>query len=285
MRNIIKNFFNINPLGMNLRNFLISAYNPKASMLLAKDKSRTKRILSENGIMTPETIFEINELSEIEMLGNLPDEFVIKPSKGSGGSGILVLTKKDDYFVDPAGQKYSMKELIGHAKKILGGEYSGLAEKDTAIIEKRIFPSEKIIFKRAAGLPDIRIFCVNSVPVMSMMRYSTIESNGRANLSAGAIGLAIDIGTGKITKIHTKNKGVVISFEDIGIPKGYIVPKWEEIKSIAIKASKLSGLGIIGVDVVLDSDDNVMIIEINGRPGIEIQNINEKSLLDEMFFL
>jgi glutathione synthase/RimK-type ligase-like ATP-grasp enzyme len=209
----------------------------------------------------------------------------MKPSKGSGGSGILVLKKNDKNFLDPSGEEYSINDLKRHSKRILNGEYSGLAERDIVIIEKRIFPSEKIVFERAAGLPDVRVFCVNNVPVMSMMRYSTKETKGRANLSAGAIGLAIDIETGKITKIHSKQKDVKLSLKNLGIPLEYTIPKWEEIKRVAVKASKLSGLKIIGVDVILDSNDDVMIIEINGRPGIEIQNINEKSLINGMFFL
>jgi hypothetical protein len=117
---------------------------------------------------------------------------------------------------------------------------------------------------------------------MAMMRYSTKETKGRANLSAGAIGLAIDIASGKISHIHTKKNDVKITAKELGIPSNFVFPKWEEIKKIAIKSSMVSGLVISGIDVILDGDDNVLVLEINGRPGIEIQNVNEESLFQIM---
>ncbi|MEI7891221.1 MAG: sugar-transfer associated ATP-grasp domain-containing protein [bacterium] len=282
MKNKLKNIFSKIPLGMNLRNYLILASNPFSSMLLAKNKVATKKLLSKNGIATAKTILEIDSVWNLRLLENLPDEFVIKPSSGSGGAGILVLKKKEAFFVDPSGQQHSLQQIKKHIRKILDGEFSGSAYDDVAIIEERIFPSKKIIFKRAAGLPDIRVFCVNFKPVMAMMRYSTKETQGRANLSAGAIGLAIDIATGKISHVHTKKKDVKITTKDLGIPADFVMPKWEQIKKIAVKSSKVSGLVISGIDVILDADDNVLVLEINGRPGIEIQNVNEESLLEIM---
>ncbi|MFC2017936.1 hypothetical protein ACFLTQ_01355 [Chloroflexota bacterium] len=35
-----------------------------------------------------------------------------------------------------------------------------------------------------------------------------------------------------------------------------------------------------GIDLVLNQMDEIKIIEVNGQPGLEIRNINEKSLAD-----
>jgi alpha-L-glutamate ligase-like protein len=277
--------FRKEPLGMNLRNYLILASNSFSSLMLAKDKVATKKLLEEHGILTSKTVMQINSVWDLRLLENLPEDFVIKPGKGSGGGGILVLKKVEDYFQDPSGEKYTLAKISKHIRNILDGEFSGSDNEDVALIEKRLYPSEKIIFERAAGLPDIRIFCVNFKPVMAMMRYATKETKGRANLSAGAIGLGIDIETGTISHIHAKKEKTVLTFEDLGIPRDFVIPKWEEIKKIAIKSSEISGLRVSGIDVILDSDDNVLVLEINGRPGIEIQNVNEKSLLDDMLKL
>jgi alpha-L-glutamate ligase-like protein len=282
MKNKLKNIFTEKPLGMNLRNYLILANNPFESMLLAKDKVATKELLSGNGIATAKTITLIDTVWNLKLLEKLPKEFVIKPSSGSGGAGIMVLKKEKDFFVDPSGQEYSLAEVRKHVRKILDGEFSGSAYDDTAIIEERLTPSKKIVFERAAGLPDIRVFCINFKPVMAMMRYSTKETKGRANLSAGAIGLAIDIKTGKISHVHAKKEIVKITTHDLGIPDDFVFPKWKEILDISVKSSKVSGLVVSGIDVILDANDQVLVLEINGRPGIEIQNVNEESLLSAM---
>jgi alpha-L-glutamate ligase-like protein len=277
--------FEKEPLGMNLRNYLILVNNAFPAMMLAKDKVATKKLLNENGIATAQTIALIQTARDLRLLQYLPDEFVIKPGRGSGGAGILVLEKIENSFQDPSGEKYTVKKIIKHVRNILGGEFSGSFEEDVAMVEKRLFPLDMIVFDRAAGLPDIRIFCIKHLPVMAMMRYATGETRGRANLSAGAIGLAIDIESGKISHIHAKKEKTKITMDDLNISKDFVMPKWNEIKKIASQASKVSGLMISGIDVVLDRSDRVLVLEINGRPGIEIQNINEKSLLEDMLKL
>ncbi|MFA7209178.1 MAG: sugar-transfer associated ATP-grasp domain-containing protein [Parcubacteria group bacterium] len=276
----IKEIFTSVPLGMNLRNYAIQVFNPRESMLLAKDKLATKKLLVENDIPTPATYSILEKHSDLKLIARFPSEVVLKPNHGHGGNGILVLERKSGGYFDPAGESHSIRNIEKHILKILDGEFSGFMEKDTAIVEERLYPSSKIIFKYAAGLPDIRIFCINHIPVMAMLRYATKETNGRANLSMGAIGIAIDVGTGVFTHLHKKKEGADITLDDLGIPAGFIMPKWKEMKDVAIKASRFSGLSVAGIDLILDRKDRVMVLEINGRPGIEIQNINEKSLLN-----
>lgn len=282
MNKFLQNHFRSEPLGMNLRNYAIQLFNPRESMILAKDKIATKKLLTENGIPVPKTYLEKNSALLPAELSSLPPRFVIKPSQGHGGNGILVLERNGEHFSDPAGNRYSFKKIREHVKRIIEGEYSGSSENDTAVFEERLEPSARIIFRYASGLPDIRVFCLNSVPVMAMMRYATKESNGRANLSMGAIGLSIDLASGRFKHIHRKDETGPIPFSYLGIDKDFIVPKWEEMKMIAAKASSASGLRIAGVDLILDSSDQVMVLEINGRPGIEIQNVNEESLLGKL---
>jgi alpha-L-glutamate ligase-like protein len=280
MIDLIKQYFSAVPLGMNLRNYAIQIFNSKEAMLLAKDKVATKKLLHSHGIAMPASYFELENRSDFNLIEKFPQEFVFKPSHGHGGSGILVLERRNGGFFDPAGERHALSDIERHLLKILDGEFSGFLEHDVAIVEERLAPSKKIIFKYAAGLPDIRIFCVDFVPSMAMLRYATKDTNGRANLSMGAIGISIDLKTGAFTHLHRKKEDDLLSFAELGVPDGFVLPKWEEMKKVAIKASKLSGLRISGVDLILDKNDRVMVLEINGRPGIEIQNINEKSMLE-----
>lgn len=273
------------PLGMNLRNFLIREYNPRESLDFAKDKAGAKRLFSERGITVPKTFFEIENYTDLEKIKLFPEEFVIKPARGFGGNGIMVLRKNGLNFLDPSGEIFTEKHIRRHIRKILDGEYSGHKESDVALVEERIFPSPKIIFKHSAGLPDIRIFCVNFVPVMAMMRHSTKATRGRANLSVGAIGISIDIETGKITHLFSKKEEREFKLRDFDIPENFCVPHWKKLIETSIEASRLSRLPISGVDLIIDRRDRVVLIEINGRPGIEIQNVNKKSLLGSMNLL
>ncbi len=111
------------------------------------------------------------------------------------------------------------------------------------------------------------------------MRYPTLESKGRSNLAQGALGIGIEIETGAITHIHSKKGKREYLPEDLGIPPSFVMPKWEETKMLAVKSAELSQLGLCGVDIILDIEDRLVVLEINGRPGLEIQNINEDSLL------
>ncbi|MFA5871643.1 MAG: sugar-transfer associated ATP-grasp domain-containing protein [Parcubacteria group bacterium] len=273
------------PLGMNLRNYLIREYNSFESLDLAKDKSGAKRLFSEHGIITPKTFFEIKSFSDLSKISLFPDEFVIKPSRGFGGNGIMVLQKNSQGFLDPSGEVFSENKIRKHIRKILDGEFSGHKEEDVAIVEERIFASPKITFKESAGLPDIRIFCVNYVPVMAMMRHSTKATRGRANLTVGAIGIGIDVETGRVTHLFSKKEEREFKLSDFDIPENFRVPHWKQLIEASIEASKLSQLSISGVDLIIDRNDRVVLIEINGRPGIEIQNVNKKSLLESMRLL
>lgn len=274
---IIRRFFSQTPLGMNYRNYLI---REERSALLRQVKSKAdfKRILGRNGIATPRTIEEIHDFSDMPLISSFPDEFVVKPNRGHGGRGIILLQRKQGHFVNPSGDTYTKKDIKRHLRRILDGDFSGYIASDIAIIEERLYPSEKLQFKNAYGLSDIRIWCFHFQPVMAMLRYPTFKSKGRANLAAGGIGIGLDVVSGRPTYIHFKSALVEPQPAELGIPSSFAMPRWTEMKDIAVACSRISELNITGVDLVLDSDDRVRVLEVNGRPGLEIQNINEASL-------
>ncbi len=47
---------------------------------------------------------------------------------------------------------------------------------------------------------------------------------------------------------------------------------------IAALAYEMTGLGYIGVDVVIDRDKGAMVLEFNARPGLSIQIANQCGL-------
>ncbi|MDP2708894.1 MAG: sugar-transfer associated ATP-grasp domain-containing protein [bacterium] len=277
-----KTLFYHYPLGINLRNYLIKRANSPAALRLADDKIAFKKLLRQNGLKTANSFYEMNSHYDLCAVKSFPDEFVIKPNRGLGGNGIILIKRRGDDFINPSEKIYTDKELRQHVKRIMDGEYSGQMEQDACLIEERIYCSNKLRFKEALGLPDIRVFCFNNLPVLAMIRYPTAASAGRANLTAGALGLALDLESGAITRVSSKKTKRNYSLAEIGVPENFRLPAWSEIKAMAKKTAELSGLKIAGVDIVLDAADQPLVLEINGRPGLEIQNINGRSLLESM---
>ena len=57
------------------------------------------------------------------------------------------------------------------------------------------------------------------------------------------------------------------------------IPDWDTILDISARCYELTGLGYIGVDIVLDRDLGPLVLELNARPGLAIQIANRQGLL------
>ena len=264
-------------LGMNRRNLnYIYPGNPRKHFQLADDKLKTKAIMQQHGIPVPRTIRTYSNFFEIRALGTdlaAVDSFVIKPATGSGGGGILVVASRDeDDWIGISGKRHTAAELKKHISDILFGIYS-FDISDSAIIEERIEQHADMTVLSPFGLADIRVLLFRDEPVMSMTRLPTRQSEGRANLHQGAVGVGIDLSTGRTT--HAIFKGNPLTeHPDTKEPLiGRAIPCWNLILSIAREAAKAVPLKYLGVDISVSTNGPVL-LEINVRPGLEIQNAN-----------
>jgi len=214
--------------------------------------------------------------------------FVIKPSSSYGGKGIVVVKGKDSFGNYLIGShKYDPIALKDHIQKIILGEFltSQTSElTDVVLIEERIIPDNEF-GSISQGLADIRLIIFRGIPVMAMARIPTIESKGLANLKQGAIGAAISIKDGTITRAEYKQNEVTIHPDTKKPIIGFKFHNWNEILMIGCLSQKSTGLGYAGVDLVLDVDNRVLVLEVNKRPGLEIQNINLKGLISRLSFI
>jgi len=264
-------------LGLNARNLLyVGRYNTRANKKFADDKMFTKNYLSSRGIGVAKVFVLFKNHKELINFNpeSLPSSFVIKPNKGYGGEGILVITeKKGDKFIDIDGTKHNWKGLYRHMVSILDGKYAISGRGDMAIVEERLETHE--YFKRYVddGLPDIRVLVFNYVPVIAMLRLPTNESKGKANLQLGAVGIGIDIVSGKATYAVHKGKFVrhIPSGEKI---KDIKIPDWDKIVLMASTAQHVSQIGFLAVDIVLTTT-GVKILELNARAGLKVQIANQ----------
>ena len=103
---------------------------------------------------------------------------------------------------------------------------------------------------------------------MAMMRLATAESDGRANLHQGAVGVGLDIHSGKAINAVMHNLPITVH-PDTGVDLMKLeVPFWKEHLEIATKAYEMTNLGYLGADIVLDKFRGPMMLELNAsRPG------------------
>lgn len=266
-------------LGMNERNIrYISKYNQRQYFPLVDDKLKTKKLLMNSDIHVPELIATVKQQSDVKRLKNyLPEEggFVIKPAKGSGGKGILVVQENhQSHFLKPNGQTLYLDHLQHHCSNILAGLYSLGGKPDVAIVERLINFNQLFAEYSFEGVPDIRVIIFQGYPVMAMMRLSTQASDGKANLHQGAVGVGLDIKTGQA--LHAVQFGEPISHHpDTGQQLNELkVPDWTNLLELASKCYERTHLGYLGADIVLDVKHGPLLLELNARPGLSIQIAN-----------
>lgn len=285
-------FFNSNrePLSIQIRNRdYIARYNSRILFPLL-NKFTMKEQFEKWRVPTPELLAVVDNESEIAGLmsrlkseDEFKDGFVIKPSQSFGGKGIVVIKERtDDGNFIISGEVHSPVAVETEIRKILQGEYltsQTLTDRDIVLVEEKIV-SHPEISKISTGLPDVRVIVFRGIPVLAMMRLSTDESQGKANLKQGAIGAALRLSDGEIYRAELK--GVEVErHPDTGEKiVGFKLDNWSKILSVACLAQKSSGLGYAGVDIVIGNDNRILLLEVNKRPGLEIQNVTQSSLLE-----
>jgi alpha-L-glutamate ligase-like protein len=266
-------------LGMNRRNAeYIMRWNPRSRYPLVDDKIITKDLAIRYEIPTPPLIHVVSHHGEVKEFGkNLAGhkEFAVKPARGAGGEGIVLIKDSgDEGFIKQSGDILTKEDISYHISSILSGIYSLGALEDRAIIEELIHPDPVFATVTYRGVPDIRIIVYRGVPAMAMVRLPTRASDGKANLHQGAIGAGLDLCSGVLLKAVHHNE-VVTHHPDTGNPvTGITVPDWEKIMNMAARAFDMTGLGYLGVDMVMDEKRGPLLLELNARPGIQIQLAN-----------
>ena len=117
---------------------------------------------------------------------------------------------------------------------------------------------------------------------MAMMRLSTSASDGKANLHQGAVGVGIDIATGKALHAVQFNQPIAHHPDTGRLLSELKVPHWQKLLTLAASAWEMTGLGYIGTDMVIDKEKGPMVLELNARPGLSIQIANGCGILPRL---
>ena len=270
-------------LGMNRRNIgFIGKYNPRKNYRLVDDKLLTKQAALDNDLPVPDLYAVIEHQHQIARATRdlaQHEAFVIKPVQGSGGKGILVIIGREgDSFRKSSGTLISAEEVKRHLSNILAGLYSLGGRNDRAMVEAMIQFDPYLRNYSYEGVPDIRVIAFKGVPVMAMVRCATHESDGKANLHQGAVGVGIDIATGRSVRAVQHGHLVTRHPDTDAVFAELQLPHWDRILDLGGRCVEMTGLGYLGVDIVLDEIRGPMLLELNARPGLAIQVANMAGL-------
>ncbi len=269
-------------LGLNERNAeFIMRLNPRRLYPRVDDKAITKRLALDAGMAVPELYGIISNQGEARDFGAIVaerDSFVIKPAQGSGGDGIIVITgrsqRKRNTFRLSNGMLISEAEIVHHISNIVGGQYSLSGNRDKALIEYCVQFDPVFGEVSYQGVPDIRVIVYRGYPTMAMVRLPTRASDGKANLHQGAVGAGVDMSLGE-TLTGVLDNEVVDEHPDTGaLVSGLLIPQWDFILQSAARGFEVTELGYLGVDMVIDRNLGPLILEMNARPGLNIQIAN-----------
>lgn len=270
-------------LGLNARTQLYAyRYNSLRGKKIANSKIQTARVLKKAEIPSPK-IYKIfrdpNDTVSFDW-DKLPDRFALKPSRGLGGEGIIVVKKriKGNGWLTTNKEKVTADDLKLHILDIMEGAYSMGNDPDVAFVQEYVGRAEAFRKWAYRGTPDVRVIVFNKVPVMAMLRLPTKESGGRANLHQGALGVGVDMATGITTKAIWHGNQILFKPGSERKLRGIKIPDWDLVLTTAVCASMASGLGYAGIDIVIHPEKGPMVLEMNAQPGLQIQLANGEGL-------
>jgi hypothetical protein len=112
----------------------------------------------EAAIAAPKLLGVVKTQGNVRELGEFlarHTAFVMKPSKGSGGKGILVINGKDGPdFIKSSGTRIDLREVERHASNTLSGLYSLGGNIDAAMIEELVDFADTFDGFSYQGVPD-----------------------------------------------------------------------------------------------------------------------------------
>jgi alpha-L-glutamate ligase-like protein len=270
-------------LGLNRRNqeyFL--RFNRPRLVGLVDHKMKTKEVLEAHGLPVPQTYGCYQRLRDLgALLRDVRErtDFVLKPACGVGGEGVVVVVgRRQEAFVKAGGGALEMSDLVAHAADIIAGAFSISQIHDEALLEYRLRPEPRLVPYSPGGIPDVRVVVAHGIPVMAMMRLPTRASDGRANLHVGGVGVGIDLATGRAVHAIWDGRPIAEHPDTQQALRDIQVSHWPEILLLGTRSYEAVPLGYFGIDVVVDEKLGPVILELNARPGLQVQLANHRGL-------
>lgn len=195
---------------------------------------------------------------------------------------MVIAGRRGDRFIKASGVLTTLDALRHHVSSILRGLYSLAGQPDQALIEYRVQLAPEFEPIGFAGVPDVHTLVFRGVLVMAMLRLPTRRSDGKANLHQGAVGVGVDIATGRTVHAVLGGQPVLEHPDSLTALADFQIPERDRLLRLAASCFELSELGHIGVDFVFDRPAGPMMLEMNARPGLSIQLAHRTGLLGRL---
>jgi alpha-L-glutamate ligase-like protein len=265
-------------MGLNKRNLtLIYPNNSREDYHLADDKVKSKELLHANNIACAETYAIITHTGMIKTKWQqckCYKALAIKPANGSGGGGIKILKKDKNGFWKSGGKIISESQIYQHITSIVSGMFS-MSSTDSCLIEECIIPHPFFAEIYDEGVPDFRIITLKGIPLIGMLRMPTSKSDGKANLHQKGVGIGVNMEEGTLALVYDGKQYLDHHPDNPLNVVGKKIPYWKEMLQLAIDTAKIFPLDYMGIDIVLDAHKGPQIMEVNVRPGLGIQLVNQ----------
>jgi len=177
------------------------------------------------------------------------------------------------------GASLSRDDLKFQMASVLSGMYALSHMADRVLIEEVI---EDCAAFRAihggVGVSDIRVIVLEGRPVMAMLRLPCRASGGRANLHAGGIAAGIDLASGRTVAGLQRGRPIERHPDSRASLVGAAIPHWHAILDYASRMNQAFELGYLGADFVVDARRGSLALEVNARPGLDIQLANRMGI-------
>ena len=208
-------------------------------------------------------------------------EFVVKPIGLATSIGVRKCMASDYGNDSDLALKTLLKETAEIQSHYRWARGSGI------IAEEVIRQGEALACLHPESVNSIRITTVRTDDGIHFF-YPVIRIGKGGNFlcsrSSGSIVAGIDPETGKVlTDGYTDKNEYYVCHPDTGIRiKGFRVPKWREVCSLAVEAAmRFEDLGYIGWDFAYTDDEKWIIVEGNENAGFVGQVAYQKGLLKE----
>jgi len=265
-------------LWQNERNLeFIKWKNTSFARYLADSKLRTKEFLQSKNIPVPENFYVIKKHSQLLDLdlSILKPPFVVKPNFGYWWNWILVIDNVDSVgnYITNTWEIISKRKMMQHFRDILDWFFSLSWNRDQVVIERKVELDESIALIWKYWLPDIRVIVYNMIPIIAMLRVPTEESGWKANLHVWACWVWVEVWTWKLTHITSKNK-IIKTIPWIGDIRWLELPHWDKVLELTSSLQQITWIWYLACDIVLDKEKGPLLLEVNIRPWLSVQNAN-----------
>ncbi len=213
----------------------------------------------------------------------LRGKLVIKPVKGRGGCGLMILEgtgASDAVLIN--GERGSIDDVaraLSHPSRLIITEFVSQAD-----YARKIYPGTS----NTVRLLTIWNYSKNApVVAAAAHRFGTARSFPTDNWKAGLGGLCseIDLLKGQLSRAVTVGDDQTLEWVDAhpetGEPiTGLTLPKWSELKSEICRAAReLFFVPQIAWDVLI-TNDHFSVLEVNGTPGLHVHQVHRPMLVN-----